>query len=188
MANTVHEQSVLRNFRFYTKEVDWKDFITAGCYYKLLDVNVGARTADMIVKFDPGARCMYHRHVAPCTSLVLEGELRVRILIDNKETCLVTLSPGEFFGEMGLLIGGDRSASVIALSDCACYRLDKHDFVDILVRRPEIAEDIARTLAKRRGELESAREGLNEQARRDRERNAHGDLLHRIRRFFNVES
>ena len=58
MANTATDQSALRNFRFDTRAVDWKDFITAGCYYKLLDVNVGARTADIIVKFDPGARCM----------------------------------------------------------------------------------------------------------------------------------
>ena len=52
MANAAHDSNALRNFRFDTKDVDWKDFITAGCYYKLLDVNVGARTADMIVKFD----------------------------------------------------------------------------------------------------------------------------------------
>ena len=41
MANAAHDSSALRNFRFDTKDVDWKDFITAGCYYKLLDVNVG---------------------------------------------------------------------------------------------------------------------------------------------------
>ena len=92
MANAVHDQSVLRNFRFDTKEVDWKDFITAGCYYKLLDVNVAAQTADMLVKFEPGARCMYHRHVAPATSLVLEGELHI---IDQTSTgeALRTVKP-----------------------------------------------------------------------------------------------
>jgi phage gp29-like protein len=40
MTNTALDQRQLRNFRFDTKEVDWKDFITSGCYYKLLDVNV----------------------------------------------------------------------------------------------------------------------------------------------------
>jgi hypothetical protein len=29
-----------------------------GCYYRILDVNVSARTADMIVKFEPNARCL----------------------------------------------------------------------------------------------------------------------------------
>ena len=83
MTSSAQNQRSLGDFRFDTKEVDWKDFITTGCYYKLLDVNVGARTADMIVKFDPDARCMYHRHVAPCTSLVLEGELHI---IDQTST------------------------------------------------------------------------------------------------------
>ncbi|MGH7964471.1 MAG: hypothetical protein ACRERD_22085, partial [Candidatus Binatia bacterium] len=40
-------------------------------------VNVAARTADMIVKFEPNAQCFYHRHVAACTSLVLEGALHI---------------------------------------------------------------------------------------------------------------
>ena len=115
-------------------------------------------------------------------------EVRVASDDGRASTRLATLNPGDFFGEMGLLTGGDRSASVVALSDCACYRLDKHEFVDVLVRRPEIAEDIAQTLAKRRGELEAVREGLNEQARRDRMASAQGDLLNRIRRFFNVQA
>ena len=96
MANTTHDQSPLRNFRFDTKEVDWKDFITTGCYYKLLDVNVAARTADMIVKFEPGARCMYHRHVAPATSLVLEGELQIFDKTSAGETLRVVKPAGTY--------------------------------------------------------------------------------------------
>ncbi|MGE0683181.1 MAG: hypothetical protein AB7P69_20060 [Candidatus Binatia bacterium] len=96
MTSPTQNHPALKHFRFDTSEVDWKDFITAGCYYKLLDVNVAARTADMIVKFDPGARCMYHRHVAPCTSLVLEGELHI---IDQTETGekLRTIKPAGTF-------------------------------------------------------------------------------------------
>jgi hypothetical protein len=64
--------------------------------------------------------------------------------------------------------------------------VDKQDFQDILTRRPAIAEQIAQTLAKRRTELEAAKEGLNEQAKRDRQRASERDLLARIRRFFDV--
>lgn len=77
MTSATQATNPLKNFCFDTKKVDWKDFITTGCYYKLLDVNVATQTADMLVKFEPGARCMYHRHVAPATSLVLEGELHI---------------------------------------------------------------------------------------------------------------
>ncbi|MBI3246426.1 MAG: hypothetical protein HYZ50_07960 [Deltaproteobacteria bacterium] len=96
MTNTAPDQSQLRNFRFDTKEVDWKDFIATGCYYKLLDVNVAARTADMIVKFEPSARCMYHRHIAPATSLVLEGELHIFDQTNTGETLRVVKPAGTY--------------------------------------------------------------------------------------------
>lgn len=96
MTNLAPDQSQLRNFRFDTKEVDWKDFITPGCYYKLLDVNVAACTADMIVKFEPGARCMYHRHVAPATSLVLEGELHIVDQTEAGEKLRIVKPAGTF--------------------------------------------------------------------------------------------
>jgi CRP-like cAMP-binding protein len=101
-------------------------------------------------------------------------------------TKLATLHPGDFFGEMALMLDGQRSASVVALTDCACYRLDKHDFQEIVQRRPGIAEGIAATLAKRRTELEAAKEGLNEQAARERQRRTQDDLLARIKRFFDA--
>jgi hypothetical protein len=66
------------SFRFDTTNIPWKDFLTDGCYYRILDVNVEAHTADMLVKFDPGARCLFHRHVAATTTLVI-GRLAARL-------------------------------------------------------------------------------------------------------------
>jgi small-conductance mechanosensitive channel/CRP-like cAMP-binding protein len=122
--------------------------------------------------------------------ILARGEADVRIVSDDgiASRHVATLQPGEFFGEMGLMTGGERTASVIALSDVGCYRLDKNEFIDILMRRPEIAEEIARILAHRRTELEAVREGLNDEAKRQRELNAQTDLLKRIRRFFSMES
>ena len=72
-------------FRYPTDDVEWHDFITPGCYYKLLHVDVQAGQADMLVKFEPHSECMYHRHAAMTTSLVLEGELHVREQVDGGE-------------------------------------------------------------------------------------------------------
>jgi hypothetical protein len=83
VADTTADQSPVVNvpnlpkFAFDTSNVEWKNFVTDGCYYRILDVSVAARTADMIVKFEPNARCLNHRHVARTMSFVLEGELRV---------------------------------------------------------------------------------------------------------------
>src|SRR6476660_7470829 len=97
---------------------------------------------------------------------------------------VATLHPGDFFGERGMMTGEHRSADVIALTDVECYRVDKESFNEILRKRPELAEDISKVLARRRVELEGAREDLNEEAKRARLQTHQGDLLRRIQRFF----
>lgn len=69
-------------FQYDTSTIDWRDFLTAGTYYKLLNVDLEAGQADMIVKFDPNCQCMYHRHTATVTTLVLEGEHHVYDVTD----------------------------------------------------------------------------------------------------------
>jgi small-conductance mechanosensitive channel len=121
--------------------------------------------------------------------IMTQGEAEVRVAVDGSGLSekVATLKGGDFFGEMGLMLGEPRMATVIATTDVECYRLDKDAFHDILSRRPEIAEDISHILARRRVELEAVREGLNEEAKRLRMRHAQGDLLRRIRNFFTLE-
>ncbi|MGH7291129.1 MAG: cupin domain-containing protein [Myxococcota bacterium] len=76
-------------FRYDTSDVEWRDFITEGCYYKLLNVDLEARQADMLVKFEPNSECLYHRHAATTTTLVLEGELRIREQTERGEALKV---------------------------------------------------------------------------------------------------
>lgn len=119
--------------------------------------------------------------------IMTEGEAEVRVAVDgNLSKKVATLHAGDFFGEMGLMTGEPRMATVIAQTDAECYRLDKKSFQDILKRRPEIAEDISHILARRRVELEAVREGLNEEAKLKRMSRTQGDLLRRIRDFFTL--
>jgi hypothetical protein len=76
-------------FRCDTSDVEWADFFTPGTYYRIRNVDLKARTADMLVKFLPHSQCMYHRHVCCTTTIVLEGELRVREQIDGSEVIKV---------------------------------------------------------------------------------------------------
>jgi CRP-like cAMP-binding protein len=46
--------------------------------------------------------------------MVLEGEVRARVMIDGRETTLTTMAVGECFGELAVLDQGPRSADVIA--------------------------------------------------------------------------
>jgi len=119
--------------------------------------------------------------------LMTRGDAEVRVSVEGNLTERVaTLHQGGFFGEMGMMTGEPRSATVIALNDVECYRVDKEAFHEILKQRPEIAEDISEHLARRRVELDAAREGLNEEAKRARMSYHQHDLLNRIRNFFTL--
>ena len=102
-------------FAFDTSTVDWAPFITDGCYYKLLNVDVDARQADMIVKFAPNSECLYHRHAATTTTLVLAGELRVREQTAQGEVLKVK-SAGSYSiggeGEIHIEGSGDEEAVI----------------------------------------------------------------------------
>ncbi|HEY7117269.1 MAG TPA: cyclic nucleotide-binding domain-containing protein [Tepidisphaeraceae bacterium] len=122
--------------------------------------------------------------------ILARGEAEVRVASDDGRSSrnVATLKSGDFFGEMGLMTGGERSATVVATADVSCYRLDKNDLEEILVRRAGIAGEMATILARRRAELDAVREGLNEEAMRQRMRSSQVDLLQRIRRFFTLEN
>jgi CRP/FNR family cyclic AMP-dependent transcriptional regulator len=71
--------------------------------------------------------------------LILEGELRVRIMVADKEKILVTLGPGEFFGDIALFDHGPRSADVVANKDSLVLKLTAAAFQKFARECPEIA-------------------------------------------------
>ncbi len=93
---------------------------------------------------------------------------------------------GSFFGEMGLLTGESRSATVIAASDVLCYRLDKEALEDIIHARPAIAEEISHIMAERRSGLDSARQDLDVAAQQAEMARHQGEVLEKIKEFFRL--
>ena len=74
-----------------------------------------------------------------------EGEAEVR----KGETPIATLGAGEIFGEMSMLTGEPRSATVIARSPMHLYRLDRSHFNRLLTQSPQLASALSRVLARR---------------------------------------
>ena len=74
--------------------------------------------------------------------LVLDGEVRVRLLIDGKETTLVTLAAGDFFGEVSLFDQGPRSADVIANTDAVLLKISHRAFAELSQTAPELAAPV----------------------------------------------
>jgi CRP-like cAMP-binding protein len=85
--------------------------------------------------------------------LILQGELRARVMVGDKETILATFGPGDFFGDMSLFDHGPRSADVIANVDSTVLKISDVAFDRLTREAPALAtpflQATARTLAAR---------------------------------------
>jgi small-conductance mechanosensitive channel/CRP-like cAMP-binding protein len=118
--------------------------------------------------------------------MIVEGEASVQVSANGGRFEVARLGPGQFFGEMSLMTGEKRSATVIAGTDVVTYRLDKPAFEELVKSRPEIAEAVADLLTERRESLDQARNEIDEASRRRRRQSTKHDILGRIRGFFNL--
>ncbi len=118
--------------------------------------------------------------------LLEDGIASVRVSDGVTEKEVAKLEGGAVFGEMSLLTGEPRAATVIAETDVECFRLDKVVFQKVLERRPELMQPVAELLARRRVELQAAKEGLDAETAAARRRSAEVDLLDRMKRFFGL--
>jgi CRP-like cAMP-binding protein/small-conductance mechanosensitive channel len=119
--------------------------------------------------------------------VIINGEADVYVELSNgKRRALHTLGRGDFFGEMGLLTGAPRAASVVAKSDVECYRIDKDVVEEILHARPSIADEISHILVARRAELEIAMQNLDATGQHKDLSAQHSEILATIKRFFSL--
>jgi len=89
---------------------------------------------------------------------------------------------GEIFGEMALISGEARSATVIAKTDVECYRLDRASFQELIAARPEIAEEVKRVMGPRHTDLEQARSAFAASGNGERDAQP-ATLMGRLQRF-----
>lgn len=115
---------------------------------------------------------------------IVGGEVSVRVGTGADEHEVSRLGPGTFFGEMALLTGEKRRATIVALTDVDCYRLDADAFRALLLKRPDLAETVAAVLAERSVGLSAAHEKLDEAARASQLARSRADMLDKIRSFF----
>jgi small-conductance mechanosensitive channel len=123
--------------------------------------------------------------VAHWLYLVVTGEADVWVEErDAGRVLLNTLPAGSVVGEMGMMTGEPRRATVTARTDVECYRLDKVGFAGVLHSRPDIATEISKVLAGRSVALEALRKKIEVDAKMPM---PHGDILQGIRKFFGLD-
>jgi CRP-like cAMP-binding protein len=88
----------------------------------------------------------------PGTSLCIVQEGRIKLGLtspEGREIILDLLGPGDFFGELALFDGEPRSTDAAAVEHSELLLLDRDEFINYLVRRPELAIQLLSTLAWR---------------------------------------
>ncbi len=101
-------------------------------------------TGEDIVKKDAPGNSMYIIYSGSCD-----------ILNDTGKKIAEPLTEGNFFGEMSLLTGEPRTATIRAIEDTRVIRIDKTAFAEILSKNSHIVEALGKVLADRQKELDA---------------------------------
>jgi small-conductance mechanosensitive channel/CRP-like cAMP-binding protein len=97
-----------------------------------------------------------------------------------------TLQAPAYFGEMGLLLGAPRGATVLASGDVLCYCLDKRGFDATLKARPELAVALSEVLAKRQAANQATLQAFDSAQRGKPHASAAAEMVRKIRDFFGL--
>jgi len=126
---------------------------------------------------DPGAELF----------IVQRGEVAVNVGRSETHSVaeLARLGPGEFFGEMSLMTGEKRAATVRAFTECEIVEVGKDAFQSVIASDPKFVEPITRILADRQHAIT---ENLTARARKSQTSSeaTNQALLEKIRAFFQL--
>jgi len=133
------------------------------------------------IRFGRGERILRAGDPGETFYLVAEGEVSVRAGTPERE--VAKLGRGEYFGEISLLTGEPRAATVLALSDVLLLEFNRAMFSRLFENHPGLAKNLSALLARRRTQLRTHAENL--QAPHALEPDA-GDILGRLRSIFGL--
>lgn len=105
----------------------------------------------MIVrKFKKNNLIIFEDDVGNSLFVIRSGRVKIsHISQDGAEAILAILGPGDFFGELSVIDGLGRSASVTSIDDVELLMLRRPDFLALLERIPKIAITLLKELASR---------------------------------------
>ena len=81
--------------------------------------------------------------------IVLTGKVRIVDVSDGEEVEIAQVGPGDFFGELSLLLHTTHSKTAAALEDTELMVLPKESFQELLATNPELAAHFRRTVEER---------------------------------------
>jgi len=129
------------------------------------------------------------RQGEPGDSFYIIKKGRVDVIVEKAKgeaVVVATLGQGNFFGEMSLLTGEVRTASIRAKEDAEFIVINKESFRSTLANNPSIAEAMSHLLSERQAGLTAGRERLDATMLERHKKDASGKLLSKIRDFFGL--
>jgi small-conductance mechanosensitive channel/CRP-like cAMP-binding protein len=137
--------------------------------------------------FAQGEIMMKQGTIAHWLYIIISGEADVFLeLAEGKRHKVGTVHGGNLLGEMGLMTGDPRSATVIAQSEVLAYRLNKDSFKKILEERSELAIEISKLLVSRQFSLDNFQEQLDSESLVQLMSQQQNKFLEQIRNFFGL--
>jgi len=125
-----------------------REALIAACpLFRGLDAGGVAAVAQATVEVEFAADRTIARQGEIGTGLFIVADGVVRVVRDGE--IIARLGPGEFFGELSVLDGGPRNASVIADGATTCLALATWDAERVLREQPGVALAVLRVLAAR---------------------------------------
>lgn len=131
-----------------------------------------------------GTRVVQQGEAGNSLFIIVEGVVNVLVTIDDGNTIEVArLGAGSFFGEMSLLTGETRTASIESGTDTVVYEITKEDIAPLIEEQPEVMEPLSEVLMRRKMATESQKD-QHMASQRDKENQFKESLQQKIQRFF----
>ena len=101
-------------------------------------------------KFEKDALILVEEESGSALFVIISGKVKVaRTSTDGREVILSILGESDFFGEMAILDGLTRSASVIAMENSELFTIQRDDFLTLLKDHPEVSINLLQELTRR---------------------------------------
>jgi CRP-like cAMP-binding protein len=110
----------------------------------------------IVARFDANTPIVNAGDPGEAFYVILSGRAKVR---RGRGRAAADLGPGAYFGEMALVDGAPRSATIVAETETACLVLARKPFAKILKDEPAVALRLLRGLAARVREVEASPAG-----------------------------
>jgi CRP-like cAMP-binding protein len=111
-----------------------------------------------LLRFGRGERIIEEGKEGRSMFILVHGNADVFVRVNEEQRHVATLKDGDYCGEMSLLTGEPRSATVKAITDCEMWELSKDTLADILSENKMLVERLLKSSRSERWKwMESSR-------------------------------